>query len=65
MGTTLRKPDHYREMAEEIRSIAEDVRNAERAGAMRKIAEDYERMGDAAQRAEDSVRVIKSTPKPS
>ena len=53
------RPAHYREMAEEIRSIADEMTDQSCAAVMRKIAQDYERMGEAKERIEESVRVLK------
>ena len=64
MGNSLFRPDHYREMAEEIRSIADNMGDSGRAESMRKIAADYERMCESAQRAEDGLRAMKPVPAP-
>ena len=46
----------YREMAAEIRAIADETRDPARADEMRAIATDYERMADTARLIEESER---------
>jgi hypothetical protein len=48
--TVLDNPQHWRQRAEEARSIAEQLPDPESRGAMLRIAEDYERLADHAER---------------
>ena len=48
---------HYRERAEECRVIAEILSTVELREKMLKIADDYERMADAADQAIDAMDV--------
>jgi hypothetical protein len=46
----LDNPDHWRERAEEARSVAEQLTDPVARAMMSRIAEDYERLAEHAQR---------------
>jgi hypothetical protein len=45
------KADRYRQRAEELRAIAEQVMDLKARGTLLEVAEDYERMAQAAENA--------------
>ena len=53
MPDIIHDPDHWRQRAEEMRTIAEDMRDLIARATMLHIAEDYERL---ARRAEERLR---------
>ena len=52
-GDTLNDPAHWLQRAEEMRAIAEDMRDLDTRATMLRIADDYERL---ARRAEERLR---------
>jgi hypothetical protein len=46
----INDPEHWRQRAEEARTIADQMNDPQSKEAMLKIAEDYERLGERAER---------------
>jgi hypothetical protein len=46
----INDPEHWRQRAEEARAIADQMNDPQAKEAMLKIAEDYERLGERAER---------------
>ena len=46
----INDPEHWRQRAEEARTIADQMHDPQSKEAMLKIAEDYERLGERAER---------------
>lgn len=55
-------PEHYSQLAEEIRTIADGMLDHERAEALRRVAADYEKIGLSADRVDESKRRLKEFP---
>lgn len=49
----------YRGMAEEIRTVADEMRDQTAANALRAVARDYDLMAESAQRYDESERLLR------
>jgi hypothetical protein len=49
-GSLLEDPDHWRQGAEETRTLADQLTDPEAKAAMLRIAADYDRLGEQAQK---------------
>jgi hypothetical protein len=53
-GTNLQNPEFWRFRAEEVRTLADEMKHAETKAIMARIAEDYERIAKIVERQQHS-----------